>query len=732
MVDENKHQSEEDKPLLPRSATGKDLPADFLLHVVETIPDLIFTINLETLELVYSNRDIFSHFGWDLDYSSATPAERNEQWGKMLHQRDFTAIRSTEEFLAELDRRGTIDDVVRFRSSDGRWLHYQARCTRLSAAEHGIELAVVVARDVSQREKLDKDQRMAAKVFENSDDGIMILDAQSRVVQVNPALLKITGFNDVDLLGRSPIGIILPQDSETLAPDSTTGPEPGLFHDALTNGFSQNEGFGIRRSGDSFHSLTSVTVLRDNEDRVQTLIITMRDITESKTHEERIRHLAYFDALTRLPNRTLFHDRLEHELQRCERNNFCAALLFLDLDQFKAINDSLGHAAGDKLLKIASERLTDNVRGEDTVARMSGDEFTIILNGQSSRDHVAASAAHVARKILRELCEPFNLEGNEAFVSVSIGISIFPDDGKTSSMLLRNADTAMYFAKEAGKNNFQFYTPEMNAYSAEQLAFQNSLHKAVADQEFEVYYQPQYDYQTGSLRTVESLLRWRHPDGSLVSPMRFIPLAEQTGLIIRMGEWLIERSLWQFAEWRSMGLPVDRLAINLSTRQFGDDKLVHLVSRLLKQYDIPATSVEFELTESVIMADISVTRAVLEKLKALGVSIVIDDFGTGYSSLNYLKELPIDALKIDGSFVASLPGGLEDQQIVKVIVALAEGFDLRVIAEGVETDEQSDYLKALGCSAAQGYLFSGPKPSVELEQFLRLSDLSANDQKHSA
>ncbi len=732
MVDNNKQRTGEDKPLLPRSATGQELPADFLLHVVETIPDLIFTINLETLELVYSNRDIFSHFGWDLDYASASPKQRNEQWGKMLHQSDFTAMRSTAEFLAELDREGTIDDVVRFKASNGQWLHYQARCTRLRSVSDGADLAVLVARDISERRKLDKDQRMAAKVFENSDDGIMILDAQSRVVQVNPALLKITGFDDVDLLGRSPIGIILPHESGVLGIDATTGPEPGLFNEALKNGFSQNEGFGIRSNGDRFHSLTSITVLRDSDECVQTLIITMRDITESKTHEERIRHLAYYDALTRLPNRTLFHDRLEHELQRCERHDYCAALLFLDLDQFKAINDSLGHAAGDRLLKIASERLTDNVRGEDTVARMSGDEFTIIINGQSSRDHVAASAAHVARKILRELCEPFNLEGSEAFVSVSIGISIYPDDGRTSSMLLRNADTAMYFAKEAGKNNFQFYTPEMNAHSAEQLAFQNSLHKAVADQEFEVYYQPQYDYKNGSLRTVESLLRWRHPDGSLVSPLRFIPLAEQTGLIIRMGEWLIERSLWQFAEWRSMGLPIDRLAINLSTRQFGDDKLVHLVSRLLQQYDIPPNSVEFELTESVIMADIAVTRAVLEELKALGVSIVIDDFGTGYSSLNYLKELPIDALKIDGSFVSSLPGGREDQQIVKVIVALAEGFDLRVIAEGVETAEQSEYLENLGCSAAQGYLFAGPKPAFELEQFLRLSDLSANDQKHSA
>lgn len=568
---------------------------------------------------------------------------------------------------------------------------------------------------------------MAAKVFENSNDGIMILDADSRIRQINPALVEMCGFEADEVLGASALGLILPSSADIHPRSANEAPGDDLYTSALEQGFAQGESLGLRKSGDAFHSMTTVTVLREEDGRIQCSIVTLRDVTESRSNEERIRHLAYYDALTSLPNRTLFHDRLEHELQRCERSGHCAALLFLDLDQFKAVNDSLGHAAGDKLLRIASDRLKDNVRSEDTVARMSGDEFTIILSGQSNKDHMVAAASHVARKILRELCEPFLLEGNEAFVSVSIGVSVYPEDGQTPSMLLRNADTAMYFAKEAGKNNFQFYTSKMNAHSIEQLAFQNSLHKAVADQEFEVFYQPQYDYKDNSSRTVESLLRWRQPNGELVSPLRFIPLAEQTGLIIRMGEWLIDRSLWQFAEWRNMNMPVDRIAINLSARQFGDEKLVHYVSNLLEKYEVPARSVEFELTESVLMADISVTRSVLQQLKDLGVTVVIDDFGTGYSSLNYLKELPIDGLKIDGSFVNCLPGDKEDQQIIKVIVALAEGFGLRVIAEGVETSEQSAFLDALGCSAAQGYLFAGPQPAYELEQILM-----ANGDKPSA
>ncbi|MFK8018539.1 MAG: putative bifunctional diguanylate cyclase/phosphodiesterase [Pseudomonadales bacterium] len=727
-IDDRKNGPQTSAGSLSEIVASNEASAEFLEHIVASVPDLIFVIDLNALSVVYSNRDIFQHFGWPAQDADACPNVTAARWSEMLHP-DDRLVSSPTEIARRLQDSDVVDDVFRCKTSDGEWHHFQTRCTRIEDNEAD-NLALVVARDISDRTLLDKGQRMAVKVFENSNDGIMILDAYARITQVNPALIEMSGFSSEELLGELAEGLILPHEENSgSGPAANDAPGTGLMKEALGLGFAQGECLGIRKSGDAFHSMTTCTVLREDDDSVQCVIVTLRDITESKSNEERIRHLAYYDALTGLPNRTLFHDRLDHELQRCERNNHCAALLFLDLDQFKAVNDSLGHAAGDKLLKIASERLKDNVRSEDTVARMSGDEFTIILSGQSNKEQMVAAASHVARKILRELCDPFTLEGNEAFVSVSIGVSVYPDDGQTPSMLLRNADTAMYFAKEAGKNNFQFYTSKMNAHSVEQLAFQNALHKAVNDQEFEVFYQPQYCYTQHDLRTVESLLRWRQPNGDLVSPMKFIALAEQTGLIIRMGEWLINRSLWQFAEWREMNMPVDRIAINLSARQFGDEQLVHYVSNLLDKYDVPASTVEFELTESVLMADIGVTRSVLQQLKDLGVTVVIDDFGTGYSSLNYLKELPIDGLKIDGSFVAGLPGGKEDQQIIKVIIALAEGFDLRVVAEGVETAEQSAFLEALGCSAAQGYHFAGPKPAYELEQFFEVTDRSSSEQK---
>ena len=554
--------------------------------------------------------------------------------------------------------------------------------------------------------------RMAAKVFENNADGIYILDPGGAIVQLNSALCRICAFEEQHLLGRKPVGLLIP------AGEGDARHQQNIEH-ALTNGYWQGEQLALRRSGEMFHAFATTTVVRSSNDDILATICTLRDITESKSHEERIRHLAFYDALTELPNRTLFQDRLEHELQRCERGNQTAALLFLDLDQFKAINDSLGHAAGDQLLREVAERLSEHVRGDDTIARMGGDEFTIILSGQRSKEHVLAAASNVARKIAAQLSEPFFIEGQEVFTSTSIGIALYPDDGKDASTLLRNGDTAMYFAKQAGKKNYQFYSPRMSAHSIEQLAFQNSLHRAAVEQEFELYYQPQFSYINRKMVGVECLLRWSKADGVLLLPSEFVQVAEQSGVIVRIGEWMIRRACAQMVEWLTAGLVLDHISINISARQFIDENLLACITAALRDTGLPARCVELELTESVLMTDIEQTLQTLGKLKAMGVRIAIDNFGTGYSSLNYLKELPVDTLKIDQRFVRKLPGSNEDRQIINVIFALARGFDLTVVAEGVETAAQSDYLVSLGCEVAQGYHFARPQQAYELEQLLR-------------
>ncbi len=676
----------------------------------ENISDIIIKMDLE-LNLEYVSPSIETALGWNPETLKAD--DLPEEYRRVLQ--GFKA--TVENELAQVDLASIPEEVLSVRKSElmlpcvtkGQ-IPFEVEFSLIREDGPDITGILLVARDVRERKELDHELQMAAKVFESNADGILILDSEGLICQVNPSMLMITGYLAEDLLGRPPTEFLVEYENEEHIGD--------VYRKAIDTGTWRGERLATRKSGDTFYAMYSVTVLFDDKKELDSTIITLRDITDSKVHEERIQNLAYYDALTGLPNRTLFLDRLGQELQRCERHQHYAALLFLDLDQFKAINDSLGHALGDELLKQASERLQENIRSEDTVGRMSGDEFTIILAGQRIKEHVVSAASNVAQKIMTRLAEPFVLEGNEVFISVSIGVAIYADDGEDSSTLLRSADTAMYFAKQAGKNNFQYYTEEMNAHCVEQLAFQNNLYKAVADDEFEVFYQPQYSLSNSRAPVVESLLRWRRPDGKIVTPQMFMQLAEQTGLIIRIGEWLIKRSMQQFAEWRELNVPVERIAINLSARQFADSALVDMLSGLLKEYEIPAECIELELKESVLMADIKMTRTLLDKLKNLGVRIVIDDFGTGCSSLHYLKELPIDMLKIDGSFVANVMACEEDKQIVNVIVGLAKGFGLEVVAEGVETQEQADYLESIGCTGLQGYLYREPQPAYALEQLL--------------
>ena len=441
---------------------------------------------------------------------------------------------------------------------------------------------------------------------------------------------------------------------------------------------------------------------------------TGRDITEQKQVEEKIRHMAHHDALTQLPNRVLLHDRIGQAIAQARRNNEALALLFIDLDRFKTVNDSLGHQVGDRLLQAVAGRLTACTRASDTVARIGGDEFVILL-GELDRPE---AARHVAQKVLDALSEPVTLDGHELKVTPSIGICAYPHDGEDVETLMRNADTAMYHAKQMGRNNYQFFTQAMNDAAQQRLLLENDLRYAIDRGEFILHYQPQLDLKTGAIVGFEALVRWRHPQRGMVGPSEFIPAAEETGLIGPIGEWVLREACSQARVWQKAEYPQLQVAVNCSAQQFQHEGFVETVARILRETGMPALRLELEITESVIIHHSEEVNARFQALEDMGVRISIDDFGTGYSSLSYLKRLAIHQLKIDQSFVRDISSDPDDAAIVSAIIAIAHSLDLDVLAEGVETAEQLAFLRSLGCDTAQGYLFSKPLPAEEFARLL--------------
>ena len=439
----------------------------------------------------------------------------------------------------------------------------------------------------------------------------------------------------------------------------------------------------------------------------------LEQLEESKRLQ---RHLAYHDALTILPNRHLLHDRLQQALAQSKRSGKLAALLFLDLDGFKRINDTLGHGIGDLLLKSVAKRLKTTVRQVDTVARLGGDEFTIVL---LEINH-AQDAKDVAQKILKVISQPYKIEEHELFVTASVGISIYPDDGSDIESLIRKADIAMYRAKGQGKNNYQVYNLSMDAKFFERLTLENSLRKAVENEELVAYYQPQVDLRTGEITGVEALVRWQHQKFGLVPPDKFIPLAEETGVILEIDEWMMKTACRQIKNWEREGIANIRVAVNLSTRQFRQKNLSEKVAQILKDSAVQPENLCLEITENEVMQNIETTVEILQALKKMGVFLSLDDFGTGYSSLSYLKRFPIDVLKIDRTFVNGIPSDRDDTAISTAIVVLAHSMELQVIAEGVEKSEQIAFLQSLQCDEIQGFYFSRPLNAETVTDLLKV------------
>jgi diguanylate cyclase (GGDEF)-like protein/PAS domain S-box-containing protein len=566
---------------------------------------------------------------------------------------------------------------------------------------------LLVGQDITERKKAQTQMQKLSRALEQTADAVMITDCNGTIEYVNPAFEQVTGYASADTLGRQPNLL-------------KSGRQGQGFYDNLWKTILGGEVFNDvvinrRKDGSLYYEEKTITPLKDVDGRITHFVATGKDISERMQTQERLAFMAQHDPLTELPNRALLLDRLKQSLAGARWRERRAAVLFVDLDRFKTINDTLGHEVGDRLLQQLAERFQRSVRDGDTVARFGGDEFVILLDDVASGDDVSG----VAQKVLQALAPPFQVDHQTLYVTASIGVSLFPNDGDDATTLLKNADIAMYRAKEMGKNTYQFYSADMSSRAFERLTLESNLRHALEHGEFRLYYQPQIDVTTGAIVGVEALLRWQHPEFGLVMPNDFIPLLEETGLIVSVGEWVLDTACAQLAAWHAQGWPRLRLAVNLSPRQFQTQNLVMVVKQVLDRLEGDPGRLELEITEGMLLRHAPATVETLEALHALGVRMAIDDFGTGYSSLSYLRRLPIDAIKIDRSFVRDIPQDADDSAITVAIIALAQSLKLEMIAEGVETTAQRDFLRARGCDVMQGFLFSRPQPPEDVTRLLQ-------------
>jgi len=572
----------------------------------------------------------------------------------------------------------------------------------------GTDLAGLITTytDTSEQRASAEREQLAQKVYTHTPAGIIFTDEAHRILTINPATTQMTGYETFELVGQTVFSLI------DLAEDQRQ--EPFETELALSASW-QGELEIAQKNGDRFPAGTRVNRVDDPKSGLPAHYVwILADITERKQSEERMRHIAQHDALTGLPNRMALLMRLAQLLPEARRHGWKIAMMFLDLDRFKIINDTLGHQVGDELLREVACRLSAVVRETDFVARLGGDEFIIILPGISS----AADAAAVAGKAIAALSTAIEANGHELHTSPSIGISLFPDDGPDGDTILKNADTAMYHAKAAGRNNFQFFSTEMNLVTSERLSIEHKLRHAIARNEFSLCFQPQFRAGDSTPTGVEALLRWHHPTDGMISPDRFIPIAEETGIIVEIGEWVLIAACREMKRWIDAGLKPMRMAVNVSARQLRRRDFSETVANALTLSGLPAELLEIEITESSVMENPKDAILILDSLGRMGVTLAIDDFGTGYSSLAYLKLFPIDHLKIDRSFVADIEFDLNDRAIAFGTIALAHSLGLKVIAEGVETEDQLELLRSNGCDEVQGYLLSKPLHSAAAFAFL--------------
>ncbi len=614
---------------------------------------------------------------------------RADPWKRGLD----SAVRA--RFFQQLSDRGTVDEFeVRWNAGgEPMWAVLSARRVRFQ----GKDAILTAFTPINHLKLMERRLELWAKVFETSSEGILIVDAQHRILTANQAFSHHTGYELQEVVGEKP-SLMLTADDNECPPDE-------LWHTVARRGTWQGELQVRRRDGTGYPAWLMVSAVRQSQGEISHYIFTSIDISDRKKSEQRIRFLAEHDVLTELPNRSLCLERLRLAVQQVERSGQKVAVLFIDLDRFKDINDSLGHHIGDGLLRSVAQRLLSVVRVGDTVSRLGGDEFVIVLNGVHDIDEMS----HIVyQRLVPLIRQPHVVEGAELHVSCSVGIAMCPDDATDIDELMRHADTAMYQAKAAGKDAVQFFTREMTERTQARIRLDADLRVALDAGQFELHYQPRIDAASGELQGVESLLRWQHPEMGMVTPAQFVPRAEETGLIVPIGAWVIEEACRQIALWRHQGLDSIGISINLSARQLRDDGLINQVRDAMAQYGIEAGVIELELTESLVMDDAENNLRMMHALRKLGVSLAIDDFGTGYSSLAYLNRLPIDKLKIDRSFVNDMLSDPTDRAITMAVIGLGHTLGLKVVAEGVELEAQAALLREAHCDELQGYLFGQP------------------------
>ena len=555
-----------------------------------------------------------------------------------------------------------------------------------------------------RRQRLDQERlRQAAVVFDCTREGVLVSDHNGVIVHVNPALVKITGYAPEEVLGQRP----------NMFKSGHHGPEfyQAVFESLEKTGEWHGEIWNRRKSGEIYPQWQTIRAVRDSKDQITHYVAVFSDISAIKNTQSELMRLAHHDPLTDLPNRLLFTDRAEQALAYAQRHKSGCALLMIDLDHFKIINDSMGHNVGDLLLKAVGERLTAVFGKGFTVARLGGDEFAVLVENCTQ----VAQAAGFAQQVLEVMKGAFIIETHQLFISASVGISLYPNDALNAEQLLRNADSALFKAKSAGREGYALYTEELTAHAQYRIEVASDLRRALEQQELRVYFQPVHDLTTSRMVGVEALVRWQHPQRGLVAPGEFIPIAERTGLIAEIDAWVLEQACWQMCQWQAAGVDLSFVAVNISSRLFARPELYQLVSTVLADTGLNPALLELEVTESAVMDNSEVALEQMHRLRELGLRLAIDDFGTGFSSLLRLKRLPVQKLKIDQGFVAGLPGDDDDVAIVRAVIALAQSMGMQVHAEGIEYVEQAQFLLDHHCNLGQGYWFGRPMPARDLD-----------------
>ena len=642
-----------------------------------------------------------------LGYASGEFPRTIEAWQKLIHPEDQPRVAAAAS--RHFESGAPFFEEYRVVKRDGSILHWHHSATLVPGAGGQPSLCIGTVIDVSGRRQIEEALRLSEKryrtLFERNLAGVYRSTLEGRILDCNESFARIFGY-----ASREEVLQQAAWDFYVKPEDRQAALSKLLERQSLTN----YELCLKRKDGSLVWVLESENLIEGPDGRLSVIEGTTIDITERKRAEEQVKHLAFHDPLTNLPNRLLFSDRLTLAVAQAHRHAQKLAVLFLDLDRFKIINDSLGHSVGDELLRQVAERIQEYVREGDTVARLGGDEFTLLVPGINAEE----DAAKIARKICDAIHDPFWIDGRELFVTTSMGVAVYPSDGHDAETLVRNADSAMYRAKEQGRDNYQLYTPAMNAKAVERLSLESRLRQAVANDELELHFQPFFDLKTTKVLGAEALLRWRHPELGLIPPGEFIPIAELSGLIVPIGEWVLRTACAEARKWHEKGFSGLTVSVNLSSRQFQQADLVSQVTSALADTGLEPDKLDLEITESNAMQNAEHSINTLGRLKKQGVRISMDDFGTGYSSLNYLKRFPIDRIKLDQSFVRDLPGDKDDAAIAMAVIAMGRSLELVVIAEGVETEEQLEFLKDRDCDQLQGFLFSRPLPPDDFATFL--------------